>query len=259
MRYLLRAFFARPDVPLLRLPWNAIAVAAAAVAGWWDPAIWAVAGAGEFVYLLTLASNPGFQRFIEEKKTVELRGDGEDSRRALLSRVGGAARQRYKRLEERREKLELLYADHASEDLLFDSNRDALQRLTWLFLNLLVAERNLIVAPSSDERELRREIASLEREIASAASPAARASKEATLRLLHERLGNIGDRATSLEEIEADLARIETQFDFALEEATLRGRPAAISANIELTTHLLGNMEDASTFDSSGSAPPMHE
>ena len=254
MRYLWHAFWARPDVPLLRLPFNAIAVVAAAVAGWWDPAIWAVAGAGEFVYLLTFASNAGFQKSIRDHDMVELRGDTEESRHKLLSRVGGAARQRYVKIEEKRTRLEALYAEHRDDDLFFDSNRNALQKLTWLYLNLLVAQRNIVVAPASDERELRKQIATLERELAApAASESLHASKDATLRLLRERLDNIQDRETSLAEIESDLARIETQFDFALEEASLRGRPAAVSANVELTSHLLSNLDEGTTTHSSSS------
>lgn len=245
MRYLRHAFFARPDIPLLRLPWNAIAIAAAAIAGWWDPSIWAIAGAGEFIYLFTMASNPGFQTWIDNRRLEELRGDSAAARRKLLSRVGGAARQRYRRLEEKREKLEVLSADHAGDDLLYDSNRDALQKLTWLFLNLLVAQRALVVAPASDERDLQKQITLLERDLTTAPSNAARTSKEATLRLLRERLDNVQHRATSLAEIEADLARIETQFDLSLEEASLRGRPIAISANVELTSHLLGDLGDS--------------
>lgn len=251
MRYLWHAFFAKPDIPLLRLPWNMLAVVAAGVAGWWDPTVWAVAGAGEFMYLFTLASNPGFQRWIDDQRTVELRGDTEDARSKLLSKVGGAARQRYKKLEDKRAKLETLYRDHLSDDLMADANRDALQKLTWFFLNLLVAQRNLIVAPSSDERDLLKQIAAAERELASASSESLRASKEATVRLLRERLDNIQHRETSLAEIEADLARIETQFDFALEEASLRGRPVAISSNVELTSRLLTNLDDGTSSTTS--------
>lgn len=253
MRYLWHAFFARPDIPLLRVPWNALAVLAAGVAGWWDPTIWAVAGAGEFIYLFTLASNPGFQQHIKAQQTVELRGDTEEARRRLLSKVGGAARQRYVKLEEKRRRLETLYRDTANDDLFADSNTDAMGKLTWLYLNLLVAQRNLIVAPASDARELETQIATCERELASAPSEAARASKEATIRLLRERLDNIRHKGTALAEIDADLARIETQLDFALEEATLRGRPAAISANVELTSRLLGNIEDETTYGASES------
>jgi hypothetical protein len=247
MRYLWHAFFARPDIPLLRLPWNALAVVAAGVAGWWDPSIWGVATAGELIYLFTLASNPGFQQYIRGRATVALRGDTEEARKNLLSRVGGAARQRYVKLEKKRRQLETLYRDTAGDDLFADSNTNAMQKLTWLYLNLLVAQRNLIVAPASDAAELEQQIRTFERELASAPSDAARTSKEATIRLLRERLGNIQHKTTYLAEIEADLARIETQLDFALEEATLRGRPAAISANVELTSRLLGNIEEETT------------
>jgi len=247
MRYLYHAFLARPDIPLLRLPWNAIAVVAAGIAGFWDPNIWGVATAGELMYLFTLASNPGFQQWIDARKVVELRGDTDESRDHLLSKVGGAARQRYKKLEAKRERLQTLYRDYGGDDLFLDSNRDALQRLTWLYLHLLVAQRNLVLAPSSDEGDLQKQIATVERELANATTESLRSSKEATLRLLRERYANVRHREESLAEIDADLARIETQFDFALEEATLRGRPTAISANVELTSDLLGNIGEEST------------
>lgn len=251
MKYLFRAFFARPDIPLLRLPWNALGVLGAAVAGFWDPAIWAVAGAGELIYLFTLASNRGFQLHSDEMRKGELQEDSGDARDQLLKRVGGAARQRYVKLEEKRKRLETLSRENSGDDLFYESNRDALQRLTWLFLNLLVAQRNIIVAPSSDERELQKQVAECEREIANSPSPAARKSKEDTLRLLRERLHNVQHRHTSLAEIDADLVRIETQLDFALEEASLRGRPVAISANVELTTRLLENLDEPTTYSSS--------
>lgn len=243
MRYLWHAFFARPDIPLLRLPWNALGVVAAGIAGFWDPNLWVVAGAGELIYLFTMASNPGFQLWIKDRRTQDLQGDTEEARRRLLPRVGGAARQRYVKLEEKRARLDALYREPTNDDLFTESNRDALRRLTWLYLNLLVAQRNLVVAPQSDERELQKQIRAYEGELGRAPSPAARASHEATIRLLRERLDNIQHKEISLAEIDADLARIETQFDFALEEATLRGRPTAISANVELTSRLLGNID----------------
>jgi len=250
VRYLWHAFFARPDIPLLRLPWNALGVAAAAVAGFWDPAVWAVAGAGELIYLFTLASNAGFQQSIATRRIEEQRGDTEESRKALRKNIGGAARRRYEKLEEKRVRLEQLSQNQSSDDLLYDSNRDALRKLTWLFLNLLVAQRNLIIAPESDERDLQKQITACERELAAAPTGALRSSKEATLHLLRERLDNVQHRQTNLAEIDSDLARIETQFDVALEEASLRGTPTAISANIELTSHLLGNMDDSTTYTS---------
>ena len=239
MRYLYHAFLARPDIPLLRLPWNALAVIAAGIAGFWDPAIWGVATAGEMVYLFTLASNPGFQQWIDDRNRGELRGDTDETRRHLLSQLGGAARSRFRKLEEKRKRLEALYREQRNDDLFADSNVDALRHLSWLYLNLLVAQRTLIVAPSSDAKDLQKQLAVVERELAAADTETLRTSRSATATLLRERLDNIQDRQRSLTEIEADLARIETQLDLALEEASLRGRPVAISSNIELTSHLL--------------------
>ena len=247
MRYLWHAFFARPDIPLLRLPWNALGFIAAMAAGFWDPAIWGVATAGELIYLFTLASNAGFQQSIDSERTGAQHGDTIEARKDLKSRLGGAARRRYEKLEEKRTKLEQLYRDSRSDDLFLDSNLEALRKLTWLFLNLLVAQRNLIVAPESDARDLQKQISLAERELAAAPSESLRTAKGATVRLLRERLDNVEHRQTYLAEIEADLARIETQFDVALEEAALQGRPAAISANVELTSHLLANLDDSST------------
>jgi hypothetical protein len=261
MRYLWHAFLARPDIPLLRIPWNAIGVVAAAVAGFWDPAIWGVATAGELIYLFTLASNPGFQDSIDTRRVEEQRGDTEEERKRLSREIGGAARRRYEKLEEKRERLDQLGEAFKSDDLFYDSNRNALRKLTWLFLNLLVAQRTLIVAPQSDERDLEKQIAAAERELSTANTDSLRSSKEATVRLLRERLDNVQHRETSLAEIDADLARIEAQFDVALEEASLRGRPAAISANVELTSHLLANMEEpgSQAHGLTGSQGPMAE
>jgi paraquat-inducible protein B len=208
------------------------------------------------MYLLTMASNPGFQRHIEDMRTVELRGDTEDARKSLVKRVGGAARQRYTKLEEKRRRLEALYRETAGDDLFFENNRDAMERLTWLYLNLLVAQRNIVIAPSSDARDLEKQIATHERELAVAPTAAVKASQQATIRMLRERMDNIQHRQSSLAEIDADLTRIETQLDYALEEASLRGRPNAISANVELTSRLLENLDESSgatTYGSGGS------
>ncbi len=257
MRYLFRAFFARPDIPLLRLPWNALGVVAAGIAGFWDPTIWAVAGAGELMYLMTLASNPGFQRHLEDMRNVELRGDSDESRNSLIRRIGGAARQRYVKLEEKRRRLETLYRETAGDDLFFENNRDAMQRLTWLYLNLLVAQRNIVIMPTTDARDLQRQITAYEREMANAPTSAIRASQQATIRMLRERMDNIQHRETSLAEIDADLTRIETQLDYALEEASLRGRPNAISANVEITSRLLENLDGSADGTTYGSGTGM--
>jgi hypothetical protein len=238
MRYLFAAFFARPGWPLFRvIPWNALAVVAAGVAGWFDPSIWLTAGVGEFIYLFTLSTNPGFQRSVDERTPSPQLGEDNDAARAeMLGKLGGAARQRYVKLEEKRRKLEAIPTD----SLLLESNHHALRHLTWLFLRLLNAQRDLRIATKADPKELEREIEKLEAELLSS-TKTAQESKQATIALLRERLDNIRQKETSLAEIEADLARIEAQLDVALEDATLRDAPVSISANVQLTSMMLSN------------------
>lgn len=251
-RYLWHAFWARPDAPLLRLlPWNALACVAAGVAGFWDPWLWVGAGGMEFIYLLTMSSHPGFQHWLDTARYRELQTDNEEARYALLKQLGGAAKQRYKNLEEKREKVEKLYKELAADDLLVDNNRDALRTLTWLFLRLLAAQRNLLMlGPPTIASELNRQIAALESELARGiTSSALKQSKEATLTMLRQRSENLARREESLAEIEGDLARIESQVELALDEASLRGRPTAISAKVELVSHLL---DDGGVYDDLG-------
>jgi hypothetical protein len=234
LRYLSHAF---------RAPLNTIAVAAALIAGWFAPEYWVAGGIAELVYLITLAWNPGFRHWVDTRSLAALDTDTNEARRKLLANIGGAARQRYIRIEEKRARIEKLSQDAASENLLFDSNRDALRKLTWLFLQLLVAQRNLVVmGPRTDPSELAAQIAAIEAEIASLGTGSLRESKEATLRLLRERHDNLSQRENSLAQIESDLSRIEAQIDLALEEAALQGRPASLSASVEVTSELLTNV-----------------
>ena len=227
IRYLSAAF---------RAPLNLLGLAAAAVAGFFAPEYWIAGGVAELIFLTTLASHPGFRHWIDTRWLATLDEDTEDARRRLLSTLGGTARQRYVRLEEKRTRLQQLSAKRAANDLLYDSNRDALRRLTWLYLQLLITQRNLIVAvPKSTPEEIAAQIAKAERQTASEA-------REATLRLLRQRQDNLRQREASLAQIEADLGRIEAQVDLALEETALDGQPASLSANVELTSQLLDNV-----------------
>lgn len=237
-RYLSAAFWARPKLwGLGRVPWNALAVIGAGILGFGEHAIW-LGGLGvETLYLFVIATNPGFQRWVDEQDVARVHGETEESRAQLVASLGGAARQRFIRLEEKVGKIEKLYGS-GDDNLLLDTNRDALKKLSWAFLKLLVAQRNLVVSSSqSNDLELRKQADALERELAAGvATDAVRDSKKATLQLLRARLDNVRRRAETLAEVDADLARVEAQIDLAFEQASLQEKPAAISANIDLVS-----------------------
>jgi len=109
-------------------------------------------------------------------------------------------------------------------------------------LKLLVAQQNLeSIQAAIVEEQLQRQIETIRKELRGVSlRPSLRESKEATLRILQQRLANLNRREQSLEEIDSDLVRVEAQIDLALENAGMRGgQPEMISTNIKLVSHLL--------------------
>jgi len=242
LRYLSEAFWARPSLSGVgRVPWNALVVFGAAILGFGEHAVWLAALGLETVYLYGLATNVRFQQWVDAKDMERLAADSDQSRRKLVDVLNEAQKRRLEDLESRVGKVDKLYRESQSEDYLYDSNRQAMSRLTWLYLRLLVAQRNLQVIDVITARaDLERQAAAVEADLAkSDLSPALRDSKKATLAILQQRLRNLQRRNESLAEIESDLTRIEQQINLAVEDATLKGRPTAISANIDLVSHLL--------------------
>ncbi len=244
-RYLTEAFWAKPEVPGLgRVPVNVVAVAGAAILGFGAPAVWLLALALETTYLFALASHPRFQRLVDAGDREIADDDLEDKRASLIEGLAEDARQRYSDLGRRCDRADEVQARNAGEGLGFGSNHDALEKLRWLYLKLLVARQQLAGTDFAvTETKLRHELADLEADLeAGRLSSSLKESKEATRRIYRKRLANLARRDQTLEEIDSDLLRIDAQVDLALENATIKGKPETISTNINLVSSLL---EDA--------------
>lgn len=95
-------------------------------------------------------------------------------------------------------------------------------------------------------------------------SSSLRESQAATLKILRQRLENLGRSEQTLKQVDSDLARIEAQVDLAMENAGLRGSGAAVTANLELAGQILddelyfGDAETAALAlgEAYSSAPP---
>jgi len=259
-RYLKEAFWARPELGGLgRIPWNAVAVTGVAVLGFGEHAIW-MAGAGlETAYLYLLATNPRFQNWVDATgapPSLESDDSGQ-ARRSLISRLQPAMRQRLAKLEAQCQQILTVIREGDPDSFLLDGNQQALDKLSWLFLKLLVAQNTLqSMEGRTTENELNRQIFSLEQELSNAnISPTLRDSKQATLKITKQRLGNFQRRSESLQEITSDLNRIEAQVELALEDATMKGKPTVISSNIDLVSNLL----DDSYGESSGAVAALEQ
>lgn len=242
MRYLSEAFWAKMEVPYLGgMPFNIVGLAAFALLGLGEPAFWPLGAGLEAAYLFLLSTNPRFQKVIDARGKVAVEESAEVQRAALLTRLDPTQKRRLAALEAKCRHILQIYQDQQVNEFTVASNTDALKRLQWIFLKLLVAQHYLNDgAAETNLADLQAKTRQLESDLKlTGLTRTLRESKEATLRILQQRLTNLSRRAESNAEIESDLSRVEAQVDLALESATMQGQAEVISANVELTSHLL--------------------
>lgn len=252
-RYLKAAFWAAPDVAGIgRLPANAIALAGVGILGIGHPGFWLLGLGLEAAYLFSLTMSRRFRRLVDARELDLTEDAAAVQRQALVAKLGALARARLAGIEAKCEKILQLHRDSQTEDFVVDGNREALKKLSWIYLKLLVARTNLeAIDTAQSQRELSRKIAELRENLREEKlSPSLLESKRATLRILEQRNANLEHREQTLEEIESDLTRIEAQVDLALDNAGMRGKSGTISANIDLVSQLL----DDSVYGDSGAS-----
>lgn len=266
LKYLKEAFWAGPQVPGLgRLPLNALAALGFAILGLGHEGFWLLGAGLETAYLALVATHPRFQRLIDARERQLEAGSAEEGRRGLAASLSPEARRRFDALEAKIAQVLQSGREAQVGEFEIESRRDALDRLSWIYLKLLVARRQLETSRlHASEADLKRRIADLERELAvGEESSSLRQSRSATLKILRQRLHNLERSEQTLKQIDSDLVRIEAQVDLAFESATLQGGGEAVAANLELASEVLddglyfGELETAvATVDEAYAAPP---
>jgi len=242
-RYLKSAFLVGVDVPALgRLPVNALAAAGFFILGFGHPSFWFLGLAAEAVILPSLAFNRRFQNVVDAEDRQAASGDSQAKRAALVQLLPSEDKRRLMGLERKCDKVIEVYRNAQAEDFLIDTNRDALENLKWIYLKLMIARYHLLTAGTDDTPEaLAKRIDTLQKDLGNGQeTPALRQSKSATLDILKRRLANVQRREDSLQEVESDLTRVESQVDLILDNAAMQGKPQTISTDIELASDLVG-------------------
>jgi hypothetical protein len=240
--YLKAAFLVGADIPPLgRVPVNALASAAFFILGFGHPAFWLLGLATEAAILPTLAFNKRFQNYVDATERQLSSGDSQEKRAALVQTLPPQDRQRIAALDSKCAKVLDVYRNAQAEEFLIDTNRDALDNLKWVYTKLLIARFHLMTAGTDDTpATLQRKIASIEKDLQdSQETPALRQSKTATLDILKRRLASLQRRGQSLEEVESDLTRVESQVDLILDNAAMQGKPQTISTDLQLASDLV--------------------
>lgn len=242
-RYLKAAFLVGADVPALgRVPVNVLASAGFLILGFGHPGFWLLGLAAEATLLPSLAFNKRFQNYVDANERQLTTGDSQVKRSALVQTLPPEDRKRIEALDRRCAKVLDVYRNAQAEEFLVETNREALDNLKWVYTKLLIARFHLLTAGTDDTAEsLQRKIVSLEKDLQdSQETPALRQSKTATLDILQRRLANIERRGQSLEEVESDLTRVESQVDLILDNAAMQGKPQTISTDLQLASDLVG-------------------
>jgi hypothetical protein len=241
-RYLKAAFFVGVDVPGLgRLPVNALAAAGFLILGFGHPGFWFLGLAAEAAIVPMLAFNKRFQQVVDAEQRQLSSGDSQAKRSSLLQLLPTEYQRRLTDLERKCDRVIQVYRNAQAEEFLIDTNRDALENLKWVYLKLLIARYHLLTAGTDDTPEaLAKKIDALQSDLKNNQdTPALRQSKTATLDILNRRLANVQRREQSLEEVESDLTRVESQVDLILDNAAMQGKPQTISTDLELASDLV--------------------
>ncbi|HTP67736.1 MAG TPA: hypothetical protein VMJ35_02430 [Dongiaceae bacterium] len=240
--YLRAAFLVGVDVPALgRIPVNALAASAFAILGFGHPGFWLLGLAAEAVIVPSLAFNKRFQNVVDAEQRQVSSGDSQAKRSSLVQLLPADYKRKLSDLERKCDKVLEVYRNAQADEFIIDTNREALDNLKWVYLKLLIARYHLLTAGTEDTPEvLSKKIDSLQAELSNSQDTAAlRQSKAATLDILKRRLANVQKREQSVEEVESDLTRVESQVDLILDNAAMQGKPQTISTDIELASDLV--------------------
>jgi len=241
--YIKAAFLVGVDVPQLgRIPVNVLLTAGFVILGVAQPAFWLAGLAVEASLVTTLAFNPRFQKYVQGQQLQVAKDDDEVRRLQLIQLLEPEARRKLSALGLKCNRNIDVYRSQQAEGYIIDTNREALNRLEWNYLKLLVARHHLVSGDSNEsEQSMQQKVKELEADLRNPNQPdALRDSKSATVAILKQRLANIQRRSETLQEIDSDCTRVEAQVDLVLENATMQSKPQTISSDIELASDLLG-------------------
>ena len=240
--YVRAAFNARPFGMFVAPNW--IGLGTFGLLGLMDPGFWVLGAGLELGYLLTLSTNPRFQRAISSKPLSAARSEWNDRIQRLTQQLNDEDQGRYAALAERCRSIIDLQMQGASDvPHGMESQADSLGRLSWMFLRLLVARGTImsVLGGGEDDEGLDQRRSALKRQAADeSAAPELRRSLEGQIEILEQRIEQRRQAENKLTYIDAELARIEEQVELIREQAALSTDPELLSRRIDEITATLG-------------------
>lgn len=242
LEYVTAAFNARPLGMFVAPNW--VGLAAFGLLGLANPGFWVLGAGLELGYLLTLATNPRFQRVVSSRPLAAARAQWNARIERLRARLDRDDRERFAALSQRCASIIDLQTQGAAEAPQgIESQADSLGRLSWMFLRLLVARSMIlnVLHEGEDVEQLVRRRATLDRQANDADAPAdLRRSLSGQLDILQQRIDQRAEAERKLAYVDAELSRIEEQVELIREQAALSTDPEILSRRIDEITATLG-------------------
>jgi hypothetical protein len=257
-QYITAAFNARPIGMFVAPNW--IGLATFGLLGFYvDPGFWVLGAGLELGYLSALATNARFQRLVSGAAGAgAAQFSGQKVQQALAS-VSANDKERYRLLELGCQSILQLQFGGVNDAPGFRMQAEALGRLTWMYLRLLVTRQsiqNVLVAPAAprpgdprrnsppplpttmqadgESRLLQGKLADLKARLSDQTlTEDLRRSLTSQADLIQQRLDRRATAANKLAYIDAELTRIEQQVELIREQAVLSTDPESFSLKID--------------------------
>jgi hypothetical protein len=240
--YVTAAFNARPWGMVVAPNW--VGLGAFGLLGLMNPGFWVLGVGLELGYLLTLSTNPRFQRAIAAGPLSASRSEWNEKIERLSAQLTEEDRGRYAALAARcRSILDLQMQGAPEMPHGLDAQADSMGRLSWMFLRLLVARHTIwsILSGGDDDDVLEQRRLALKRQSSDeAATPELKRSLEGQIEILEQRIDPRKQAENKLAYIDAELARIEEQVELIREQAALSTDPELLSRRIDEIAATLG-------------------
>jgi hypothetical protein len=244
LQYLRAAFNARPFGMLV--PPNWIGLAAIGLLGLTNPGFWVIGLGVELGYLALLTTNGRFQRTVAASGLLAARGDWQQRHDTLVARLPDVDQARYVALVARCRAILDQQAQTAALAGGLESQEESLGRLSWMYLQLLLARRAIArvvkdpVDPRSADSLDARVDALRKRLVDSALGEDLRKSLQGQLDIMVQRQSQRAEGKQKIAFLESELTRIQEQVELLREQAALSTDAAGLSSRIDEVTATLG-------------------
>jgi hypothetical protein len=250
LRYVGRAFKQRWNIGIF-----AVAGAFAAMTPFPDALLPIIVGL-EGAYLLGMVANSRFRDYVDAQDLAKAKSADSNSAidmyAQLQQRLSLQDRQRFQQVVDRCEDMHRLASSvRAGQPPADDMRNEALNRLLFFYLRLLVARRSLErFLAQSNRTQLESQRAELAKRLAASGADAdARvvSSLQDTIKDLDARIANVSKGEKDVQFLELELTRIEGKVHALAEAAITRQDPAELSAQVTAFTDTLRLSQDVAS------------